>query len=140
MKKALIALMMCLFSIGTFAQVTVQKQEKRFDYPIQGCYNFVHDLKSDSYSVVIGSDNEFESTAVHLDLGKGKKALASMDAILGLFNEEGDYKISGYECHAYPRYLLFFNIGKLEFAAGDYRITKSELVKYKEWLDSNINE
>ncbi len=137
MKKLIIALMLFVVSTSMSAQITIEEKGKEFDFPIKNCYRFVHNTKNGTYHLSINSDNEFENKTVMIQLGNRNESIASLQDILALFEKEGDYKIDKYNCNVTGSYLYFYHIGDLEFTAGSYMTTKTEIKSFLKWLNKH---
>lgn len=137
MKKALMAFALCLVSALCFAQINIQKQEPKYEFPIKNYSSFAHCLKDDTFCLVVNSDNEYESKGAVIELGNKNQAIESINAMLAMMKDEGDYKIGKYRCHAYSKYIYIYQLGDLEYTAGSYTITEANLKKCKKWLENN---
>ena len=136
MKKLVMALMLCLVSICATAQVTIEKQEKRYEFPLKNYTAFVHDLKEDTYCLVISSDNEYESKSAVIQLGNKDEALASIISMIDMTKTDGEYKLAEYSCFVYSKCIFLHNVGKLEYTAGTYSISPINLKKCRKWLEA----
>lgn len=137
MKKAFMAFALCLVSAFCFAQVSIQKEEPKYEFPIKSYTSFTHCLKDDTFCLVVRSDNEYESKGAVIELGNKSQSIESINAMLSMMKDEGDYKVGKYRCHAYPKYIYLYKLGDLEYTAGSYTITAANLKKCKKWLENN---
>lgn len=142
MKRLILTTLLCLIGFISLAQISVTKTEKRYINPIKNNYGLIYDNNDDVYYLVVYSDNEFEDKMLWINIGKKEEAKISIDNVLLMFNEEGDYKIDKHSCHVYngySKYIYFYNIGELEFTAGDYKIKMTDIEKYKQYFDNTDN-
>ena len=96
-------------------------------------------IKDDKKVFVI---NEFEDKLLWINIGKKEEAQISINNLLLMFDEEGDYKIDKHSCHVYngySKYIYFYHTGELEFTTGDYIIKKTDIEKYKQYFDNTDN-
>lgn len=135
MKKAFMAFALCLVSALCFAQVSIQKEEPKYEFPIRTYTSFMHCLEDDTYCLVISSDNEYESKRAYIDLGNSEQALASVNSMIEMVQTDGDYTLGKYRGFVYSKNFFFHNSGDLEFAAGTYFISITNLKKCKKWLE-----
>lgn len=137
-KVIFIALLIIASAVGAKAQVTIQKSENRFEYPIRNNYKFMFDTEKQDYYLTIRSTNEFESETLRIRLGNAEEAVASLEGILSIMQTKGNYKISGQECIVpYVGVIYFINIESLEYTAGDYILSQSDASKFLIWLNNN---
>jgi hypothetical protein len=137
MKKAFMAFALCLVSAFCFAQVSIQKEEPKYEFPIKSYTSFTHCLQDDTFCLVVRSDNEYESKGAVIELGNKSQSIESINAMLTMMKDEGEYKIGKYKCHAYAKYIYLYQLGDLEYTAGSYTITEANLKKCKKWLENN---
>lgn len=142
MKKSIFILALLLAAaFGAKAQVTIERTEKKFEYPLPLNYRFVHNLSDDSYFLNFTSDNEFEKTTLWIQLGKMDDAILSLEAILEMLENEGDYKLSGHDCLVTRNGVLcFYNTGELEHAVGNYMTNRADIKKFLRWLKNHKEE
>lgn len=130
-------IVMCFVGIESQAQVSITKHKQRYEHPIENFFEFVYDTQSKSYAINIHSDNEFEDKTVWISLGTEKKAIKSLKDMLSLFDEGGEYTISGYRCfvHSDHGYIYFYNSGKISYTAGSYTLGILHIKRYLNWLE-----
>ena len=135
-----LALLLAMPATKAWSQVKVEKEQPRCEFPVRGFLPFTHELASDTYSIIVRSDNEYESRTATIELGALSEAAESVSSMLSMMKEEGDYSLSGRRCHAYRRYIYFYNEGDLEYAAGSYILTESNLKKCLKWLNEQVKD
>ena len=137
MKKAFLAIVLCLTYISTFSQVNITPSKSSYEFPINSYTAFMHNLEDDTFVLSIPSDNQFETTRVHISLGDRAQALKSIDGLLAAIDKGQEFKVEGYECYVYSRCIFFHNIGKLQYTAGVYSLSPINLKKCRKWLQKN---
>ena len=121
MKKTL--LFLAILPSILFAQIgPIQTQENTYEF-ISG-NNLYRSTADNLYTLQIISDNQFETTAVKLELGHGADtAMISLKSIYDVANgEDGEFKLQGYNFAVRYKRLYACNTGILEYTAGKYMI------------------
>jgi len=125
---SIIALLACVFtSAFMYGQIApIQVEEKPYEFLTS------HILKENAtgkYIWQIVSTNQFESTAVHLDLGSTpEEAMQSLAALYAVYeNVNTQFNLQGYTFYVSKFKLTATHTGTLEYTAGDYIIHYREL-------------
>ena len=133
MRKLLVALMLCMVSIGGFGQIStsIKPQQKTYKIEYIGQYTrlYVDWTTSDTiYSMYVKSTNEFEHKSPWIKLGNRIETIESLNILLTLFVEDTTVDIQGYRLYCHKNYL---SVGgsKLTYTAGSYWIYKTDIKK-----------
>lgn len=128
MKKLTLFVTFLLFSSMLFSQIgEITPTAKRFETTraLKNVY-VSHDNEDDSYTLCIGSDNQFEEKNAFLKLGHGaQEALTSLSNLYKAIQtpeitfEVGNYSLSTFAVST-KHYGMVHTTGALEFAAGSY--------------------
>lgn len=123
MKKFL--LILAMLPIVAMAQIgPIQTQEKPYEFLSDN--NLYRTVATDEYTLQILSDNQFETTAIKLNLGHGaEEAIASLSSLFALFgNGDSDFDLQGYNFAVRGRRIIAYHKGKLEYTAGEYVLSQ----------------
>ena len=127
MKKILVALMLCIVSIMSFGQVTVQKSQKTSEIVLRSGNGFIfHDLETDIYALCVTSTNQFEDKMVIIPLGTGKEeTIESIKAIESMWEESNNddvFEVDGIKCTVHKGMVMYLQFTNPPYTAGSYYI------------------
>ena len=127
MKKFLLFFALCIFSVQTFGQISVQKTQRDGEIILQSGNGYIyHNLTSDNYYLCVKSDNQYESKQISIKLGNGKEeAIKSIIAIEDLWEncKNGDViEIDATKCTVYKGMMFYLQFDNPPHTAGSYFI------------------
>ena len=125
MKKFL--LLCCLLPLAVMAQIgSIQTKEKPYEF-IKDVVFF--DKQTNIYYLHAQSDNQFEDKVVRYEIGttptEAVQSLANLCATFANYGEQFD--LGQYTLRIEKTWLQFEKKGSLYYAAGEYRVSKSQL-------------
>ncbi len=128
MKKILVALMLCMVSIMSFGQVTVQKSQRDGEVVLVSGNGYIyHNFETDNYYLDIKSDNQYEEKQIVIKLGTGKEeAIQSIITIENMWEESksGDvFEVNGIKCDVHKGMMFYLRFDNPPYTAGSYFIS-----------------
>ena len=150
MKKTLIILGICLSSIFAYAQIgELSPQQKTIEIKrALKNVSVIHNIVDSTYTLSIGSDNQYEKKCARLLLGTGEEE--ALNSLVNLYKalqtpdqrfEVQTYTISTFDVSPSKKHYGIVNtVGPLEFTAGSYVFEEEGLGNAMLIIIDNMND
>ncbi len=146
MKRICTILMLLLLMTTSFAQVKIEEKPTDYEWISSSLtgISILHSYTTNTYTLVIWSDNEFEKKTVDIELGKTpQEAMESLNSLYETSKKiDGSFKIEKYDCGTTSSggTIFFFHVGDLKYTAGDYRLTDAAITKMSNALHETYQD
>ena len=132
MKKFLSVVLFCTLCVTVVAQIpTITPTAQKIQFvSIDGGTGLSVDHETNTFCMIVGSDNQFEQKFAQITLGK--TAYEAMTSLVNLRNvitqENTEFQLEGYSFFVTKGKIYILNHGKLDYTAGEYFIKDTHLL------------